>query len=151
MCVNAVFGELGFGSYFSINWWSLKSLLSCACISLMHIWALDCNWANMLLRSQCTSVTWSWVAQCIASSADVVLWEESLSHWRQKQQVSHSCACIDVQHIWALYFSSGHTGHAACVESDEAVIAELESAIFNINWWCPMNIPSCACSAGVHV
>ena len=49
------------------------------------------------------------------------------------QQVPPSCACIDVLHHQALYLLS-HWSQGLCVESDEAVVGELESAsYFNIN------------------
>ena len=60
------------------------SILSCACIGVMHVWALYWNWAHLLLWFQCTSVTRSVSAAeaviddlgCAAysSSTDDVLW-----------------------------------------------------------------------------
>ena len=47
-----------------------ESILTCGCIGVMNIWTLYWNWADMLLRFHCTSVTWSWAAQRIPSSAD---------------------------------------------------------------------------------
>ena len=79
--------------WYIINWWSLMSILNSSLVLCTSArWS---NWAHMLLRSQCTSVTWSCVAQCIASSADDVLWAESLSQQPHMQQVSPSCACIE--------------------------------------------------------
>ena len=49
------------------------------------------------------------------------------------QQVSPTCACIDVQHICFLHFVPVPIGHKAC-ESDEALVGELGSAsYFTIN------------------
>ena len=39
------------------------------------------------------------------------------NHQPHTQQVSPSCACIDVLHNWALYLLSVHIGHQACVSS----------------------------------
>ena len=72
-------------------WWAYSIVLALVLCRSAR-WS---NWAHMLLRSQCTSVTWSCVAQCIASSADDVLWAESLSQQPHMQQVSPSCACIE--------------------------------------------------------
>ena len=76
------------------------SILTCACIGFLHIWALYWSWARILLWLQCTSVTRS------VSSA------EASPHMRQ---VSPSCAYINVLHNWALYLLSVQTGHKACV------------------------------------
>ena len=43
LCVEsdkAVVGEVWSASYFTINWWCLISILTCACIGVMHVWAL---------------------------------------------------------------------------------------------------------------
>ncbi len=143
LCVEAdeaVFGELASASCFHINWWCLMSILTCACIGVMHIWALYRNWAHMLLRFQCTSVTWSWAAQRIPSSADDVFWAESLVTSHHTQQVSPTCACIDVQHICFLHFVSVHIGYKACVSSQMkqwlvSLDLHLISPSTNDVWW----------------
>ena len=46
LCVEsdkAVVGEIWSASYFTINWWCLISILTCACIGVLHIWALYRN------------------------------------------------------------------------------------------------------------
>ncbi len=128
LCVEAdeaVFGELGAASCFHINWWCLMSILTCACIGLMNIWALYWNWAHMLLRFHCTSVTWSWAVQRIPSSADAVLWVESLTqqYWPRHVFLKHHhlmiirCrASLSINH-WLRC-----SGTTACVPSSRYVV-----------------------------
>ena len=156
LCVEAdeaVFGEIWSASCFHINWWCLMSTLTCACIGVMHIWALYRNWAHMLLRFLCTSVTWSWAAQRIPSSADDVFWAESLSHQSPyAASVTNLCLHWCSAHLFSALCSSPHRSQGLCVESDEAVLGEIWSAsYFTINWWCLISILTCACIGFMHI
>ena len=56
LCVES--DEAVLGEIWSAYWWCFFSILTCACVAVMHIWALYLDWAHMLWL-QCTSVTWS--------------------------------------------------------------------------------------------
>ncbi len=106
---------------------SLHQARRCACIGCMHIWALYWNCAHMLLWFQCTSVTKSvssnsaviddlGCATYLSSTDDVSDHVVPVSS-HHTQQVSPTCACIDVLHIYFLHFVPVHIGHKACVSS----------------------------------
>ena len=112
---------------------------TCACIDVLHIWALYSNWAH-LLWLQCTSVTRS---ICIIRFSNdwsaglgsrfhhqlMMFHEQNVRvSGHHTQQVSPTCACSDVLHIWALNFRriccgcSAHQSRGLSVLSDSAVI-----------------------------
>ena len=81
-------GELGFAWYFTIiSWWWSVSIPNCACIAVLHIWALYWKWAHMLLWFQCTLVTRHVVSVC---SHRVCEWDPITSN---TQICFHWCFC----------------------------------------------------------
>ncbi len=109
LCVEsdeAVVGELGSASNFTIiSWWHFMSILTCACIGVMHVWALYWNLGTyavvavhishkVYLYHQMKQWSMSWAAQHFSSSADDVLWAEFLSQHPQHYMQLCSCAAL---------------------------------------------------------
>ena len=46
---------------------------------------------------------------------------------------------------------SPHWSQGLCVESDKALVGELGSASYFINWWCFISILTCACIGAMHI
>ena len=115
---------------------------TCACIDVLYIWALYFNWAH-LLWLQCTSVTRS---ICIIRSSNdwwaglgsrfhhqLMMFHEQ-NVWvsgHHTQQVSPTCACNDVLHIWALDFNWAHLLWLQCTSVTRSICI----IRFSSDWW----------------
>ncbi len=146
------------------------SKLTCACIGCMNIWAPYwnwwagiciifphqwwCIWAYSLVRALvvCTSERCTKLGHicCVEVGSWWCLMNTCLNQ-QPWQQLSPSCACIDVLHNWALTFSP-HWSQGLCVKTDEAVVGELGSASYlTIIWQSFLSILTCACTGVMHI